>query len=232
MAKYTMELRRVAQFYSEEEVKLWFMDYMLEDYLTQDEIDVIENRGIWSKEKLANKIYNHYLMREIGFETPALFKHYVKTTMQEIMESKLPLIYSASIEYNPLVNVDYTETYEREIGGTNTSLETGQNVNTNSASGLTINSVPSQGEINKNELLSGKYATNTSAGESSNTENNNSTINRNDSNSSEESYTKNIKGNSGVSATAQKMIQQYRENIIAIDKSIIEELNILFMQIY
>ena len=43
---------------------------------------------------------------------------------------------------------------------------------------------------------------------------------------------KQIKGNSGVSATAQKMIEQYRQNIIAIDRDIIQELNILFMGLY
>jgi hypothetical protein len=35
-----------------------------------------------------------------------------------------------------------------------------------------------------------------------------------------------------VSATAQKMIQQYRENIIMIDRDIIKDLASLFMGIY
>ena len=43
---------------------------------------------------------------------------------------------------------------------------------------------------------------------------------------------KHIEGNSGVSATSQKMIEQYRQNIIAIDKDIINELNSLFMGLY
>ena len=47
-----------------------------------------------------------------------------------------------------------------------------------------------------------------------------------------EEYLKRVKGNSGVSATAQKMVLQYRENIIAIDRKIIKELNILFMGLY
>ena len=41
-----------------------------------------------------------------------------------------------------------------------------------------------------------------------------------------------MKGNSGVSATAQKMIEQYRNNIRAIDREIIEKVGILFMRIY
>ena len=41
-----------------------------------------------------------------------------------------------------------------------------------------------------------------------------------------------MKGNSGVSATAQKMVEQYRDNIRAIDYEIIKELNDLFMGLF
>ena len=216
MSKYTFELRRVIDFFDRNTVEGWFKDYQLSDYLTQDEIDVIEDRGTWSKDRLAKKIVDHYFMREIGFETPALFKHYVKVTMNEIMEQKLPLIYSASIEYDPMVNVDYTETFERTIDNTAES--------TDNASGLTVNSATPQGEINKTQILQGKYASSTQAGESTNGSESSA--------NTEEGSTKHVKGNSGVSATAQKMIKQYRENIIAIDKDIINELNDLFMGLY
>ena len=240
MAKYTMELRRVSIFYGEDVVKSWFKSYNLSNYLTDDEIEVINDRGTWNKDRLADKIYNHYYMREIGFETPALFKHYVLSTMDEIMEKYLPLIYSASIEYNPLVNVDYTETFNRNSSGTNTSTETGSgassNQNTVNSSGLTVNSDTPQGQISKSAILGGSYASSTSAGENTTSNNDsasyNNSISKNDTNSGLESYTKKIKGNSGVSATAQAMIKQYRANIIAIDKAIIDELNTLFMGIY
>lgn len=224
MSKYTFELRRVIDFFDRATVEGWFKDYELSDYLTQDEIDVIEERGTWSKDKLAKKIVDHYFMREIGFETPYLFQHYVKVTMNEIMEQKLPLIYSASIEYDPMVNVDYTETFERTIDNS----VSGTDSQTASSSGLTINSDTPQGQINKAQILDGKYASSTQAGESSQT-----TSGENEqTGNTEEGSTKHVKGNSGVSATAQKMIQQYRENIIAIDKDIINELNDLFMGLY
>lgn len=216
MAKYTFELRRVIDFFDRATVEGWFKDYELTDYLTQDEIDVIDSRGTWSKDKLAKKIVDHYFMREIGFETPALFRHYVKVTMNEIMEQKLPLIYSASIEYDPLINVDYSETFERRIDNTSSGSD--------SSSGLTINSNTPQGQISKAEILTGKYASNTQGGES--------TATNSQTGATEEGSTKTVKGNSGVSATAQKMIQQYRENIIAIDKDIINDLNDLFMGLY
>ena len=159
-------------------------------------------------------------MREIGYETIGLFKHYAKVYMQEIMERYLPLIYSNSIKYDPLVNVDYKEEFTRNITGS------GESTSTNNASGLSVNSDTPQGEITKANILAGNYASNTGASETE------SEINDSTSNTTDETYTKNVKGNSGVSATAQKMIQQYRENIIAIDEQIIKELDKLFMGLY
>ena len=231
MSKYTMELRQLfdstyftPQLYTRSDIEGWFKDYELTDYLTQEEIDVINTRGVWSKDKLAKKIVDHYYMREIGFETPALFKHYAKVNMQEIMERYLPLIYSASIKYDPLVNVDFKETFTRNIENTSTGES---NSNSNSSS-LNVNSDTPQGEINKNKILQGEYATSTGASEGKVSDNTNTSSNGN----TEENYTKSVKGNSGVSATAQKMILQYRENIITIDRDIIKDLNILFMGLY
>ena len=206
---YTMTLYEIINnFYTRAEVESWFKDYQLSDFLTEDQIDVIQDAGIWNKDKLASKIVDHYLMEQIGFETMGLFKHKVKITMKEIMESKLPLIYSASIEYDPLVNVDFTETMERTIDSEGNS------------SGLNVGSDTPQGQISKASILAGDYATGTSASEGEAT------------NNSEENYTKRVKGNSGVSATAQKMVEQFRDNIRAIDYEIITELEDLFMIIY
>ena len=121
MAKYTIELRELftpirynPTIFTREQVEEFFKDYELTDYLTEEQIETIEAFGVWNKDKLARKIVDHYYMREIGFETIGLFKHYCKVTMQELMEEYLPLIYSASIKYDPLVNVDFTETFNRE----------------------------------------------------------------------------------------------------------------------
>ena len=204
MSKYTIELRNIIMIYGEETVKGWFMDYDLGDYLTKDQIETIETAGLWTKEKLADKIINHFYMREIGLETPALFKAKLKVMLDEIMEEYLPVIYSTAIEYDPLVNVDYQETY------------TGSD--TNNGSSLSVNSDTPQGQISKQAILAGEYASSTGASEASNT--------------NSQSYTKRVKGNSGVSATAQRMIMQYRENIRTTTKDIINKLEPLFMGIY
>ena len=206
MSKYTTNFYSLMHMgYSKEELKSWFMDYELSDYLTNDEITVIHNRGTWSIENLAEKIVDHYFLKDFGFETPAMFKHYAKITMKEIMESKLPLIYSAAIKYDPLVNVDYTEEYSSSTtGSANTS-------------GLIVGSETPQGQINKAAILNGSYASNTSANEDESQS------------TGTMDYVRRTKGNSGVSATAQAMVKQYRENIRAIDYEIITELKSLFM---
>ena len=232
MSKYTMELRELFTpikyspiILTRDDVENFFKDYELRDYLTEEQINVINNAGIWSKDKLASKIVDHYYMREIGFETIGLFKHYAKVTMQELMEEYLPLIYSSSIQYDPLVNVDFTETFEREANVDNKGNSI-SNSGSNSSS-LGVNSDTPQGRISKSGILAGDYASSTGATETeSNVDNTTNTTSTSDSN---ENYVKRVKGNSGVSATAQKMVEQYRNNIRAIDREIIGKLETLFM---
>ena len=231
MSKYTMELRELftsikfnPPLYTREQVEGFFKDYELSDYLTDEQIEVITETGIWSKDKLAKRIVNHYYMREIGQETIGLWIHYVKDTMDLLMEEYLPLIYSSSIQYDPLVNVDYTETFTRTANVDNSGRSVSDS--TNNASSLGVSSDTPQGQISKASILAGNYATSTSATETESTIGNvTNTISGSD---SEEEYTKRMKGNSGVSATAQKMIEQYRDNIRAIDREIIEKLEYCF----
>ena len=223
MSKYTIELRELftpikfnPPLYTKEQVEGFFKDYELTDYLTENQIDTIEEAGIWSKDRLAKKIVNHYYMREIGQETIGLWIHYVKDSMELLMEEYLPLIYSASISYDPLINVDYTETFTRTANVDNT----GRSVSDSSSIG--ISSDTPQGRVSKASILAGNYATATNGSEVDNTTNTTS------GSESEEEYTKRMVGNSGVSATAQKMIEQYRNNIRAIDREIIEKLEYCF----
>lgn len=220
MSKYTMEIRELISTFGEDEVKGYFMDYELSDYLAPEEIQVIDNRGVWSKEQLANRIIEHYYTREIGTDAIGQFILFAKDKMHEIMETYAPLIYSASIKYDPLVNVDYTETYS------GTSDSSSNSSSTSNGSGLTVNSDTPQGQINKSEILQGKYASSTGANETENS------VEDTSSNSGNQNYTKTMRGNSGVSATAQKMILQYRENIRALNTEIVYELDSLFMGIY
>lgn len=215
-----MEIRELISTFSEDEVKSWFSQYELSDFLTPEEIQVIEARGTWSKEKLAQRIIDHFYTREIGTDAIGQFMLFTKDKMNEIMETYAPLIYSASIKYDPLVNVNFTEEYAGTTGSNSKSSSS------SSGSGLTVNSDTPQGQISKSQILQGKYASSTGANETENK------VDDTSSNNGSENYTKTTKGNSGVSATSQKMIEQYRDIIRAINTEIIYELEPLFMGLY
>lgn len=220
MAKYTFELRELISTFGRDEIKAWFSDYELSDYLTSEEIAVINERGVWSKDQLAERILDHFYLREIGTDAPGSFKLFAKDKMREVMETYVPLIYSAAIKFDPLVNVDYTETY------TGTSDNTATSSTNSNDSGLTVSSDTPQGQISKSEILQGKYASSTSANEGESQTTGNST-----SNGSQE-WSRRMKGNSGVSATAQALIEQYRNYIRALNTEIVYELEPLFMGLY
>ena len=220
MAKFTYEIRELVSTFGREEVKNWFKDYELSEFLTAEEIATIEERGTWNKDQLAERIIDHYFTREISTDGIGQFILFAKDKMKEVMETYAPLIYSSAIKFDPLVNVDYTETYE----GNNTGEAT--NNSTSNSTGLTVSSDTPQGEINKNEILQGKYASSTGANEAE------STVQDSGTSSGTQTYTKRMKGNSGVSATAQALIKQYREYIRALNTDIVYELEPLFMGIY
>lgn len=243
MSKYTKQLRYICQKQGRETVEAWFKDYDITDYLTSDQIDVLA-LSPWSKDKLAKKIVDHYFMQEIGFETPALFAHYAKITMEEIMEEMLPMLYSRAIKYDPLINVDFTETFSRrlEADANSTSGMTSQGTSTSTSdsdsSGLGIENRTPQKKITKQDLNTGAYASNVSQSDNhtemtdvtTTTGNQSSTSNQDQ--TQVENYTRSQRGNSGVSATAQKMVEQFRDNVMAIDRQIIERLEDLFMFVY
>lgn len=232
MASYTMQLRKVIEYFGREEVENWFKDYELNHYLTPTQIEQITKFNVWSKDRLATKIVDNYYMREIGFETPALFKHYAKIEMKKIMERYLPKIYSNFLEYDPLSNVDFTETYTREISGETANSGSSNSTSQNNSSGLNVNSDTPQGQISKQNILTGSYASQTNASETeSEIKDNTSTENQGTSNTIE-TFTRHEEGDNGVIITNQRLVKEYREIIVAIDEEIINELNCLFMGIY
>lgn len=209
MARYTLELRELVEFEGRENIKEWFKDYNLGDYLTSKQIQDIEKQGLWDKDKLADLIIDHYYMREIGFETPALFKLKAKTAMKEIMEEKAPLLWSATLNINPLnefeINTNSQSTHHSEAES--------------SGNGLNIHSNTPQGNINKTDILNGTYASDTNGNETE-------AKNESDDNNQSESHT------SGRNRSEMLLIREYRENIRMINREIINDLADLFIGIY
>lgn len=231
MADYTILLKDLFlpnrfgfSYFTREQVEGWFSDYELSDYLTETQIAAITNAGMWTKQKLASKIVDHYYMREIGFETPALFEHQAKIKMEEIMELELPVIYSNSLEYDPLESVLFDITETRNIEGSGTS----NSESSSSGSGTSISSDTPQTNIQKADILSGRYASQANGSETE------SAVSGNTASTSEttETFTHHEQGNKGVLDSYQKMLVDYRKSLVAVDSRIIEKLNSLFMGIY
>lgn len=69
------------------------------------------------RETLNQKIINHFRYCELGSETPGRFKHYLNSLMDEIMPYYNKLYRTELLEFNPLYNVDYTETSKKTTAG-------------------------------------------------------------------------------------------------------------------
>lgn len=232
MAKYTIELRKVCEQFGREEVENWFKSYNLEDFLTPEQIEVITTGNVWSKEKLAKKIIDHYFMREIGFETPWLFRHYAISTMNEIMEKYLLLIYSKFLKYDPLSSVDYVEEYTRTIDNESESQGNSNSNSSNNSSGLNVRNDTPQGQINKQAILNGNYASDVNASETESSIEDETETQSTGSSNTVEHYTHSMKGDNGVIVTNQYLVREFRELANAFDLEIINELSTLFMGIY
>lgn len=76
---------------------------------------------------LCQKILRHYYTREIGFETVGLWKLKLETKMQEIMPYYNKLYVTESLDFNPLVDANYTTTHEgsNTVDGTESNDHTG-----------------------------------------------------------------------------------------------------------
>lgn len=194
MSDYTISLKRIIDMYGEGAVESWFRSYSLFDYLPEDQTIFINKYSVFDPFYLAKMIVEHYYLREIAFETPEMFKHYALIKMKEIMGKYAPLIYSASLSYNPLEfnNINLTETFtksknEKRSGSENNTQTNGteatttnnnssfgssytsgdsNSTSTNNASSLNVASDTPQGMISKQQILQGNYASSTSANES------------------------------------------------------------------
>lgn len=209
MAQFTFTLQELESLVGNNELKEWFKAYNLLDYLTPEEITVIRTRNTWNEDKLAQDIIDHYYLREIGLETPALFKLKLKAKLNDVFEEKAPLLYTMSLKFDPLNEFEITENSESHDAG----------VIDNNGSSLQINSTTPQGEINKSDILGGRYASSTVGNENSNI-----SQTGNDNNTSRTSK--------GHNSSPYRLIQEYRNNIIAFNKDIISDLSELFIGIY
>lgn len=266
MSDYTITLKRCSEIYGKDEIISWFTDYDELNYISTEQYQDLISPDVYGiapfdKNFLAKMIVEHYFMREIAYETPTLFKHYAKVKMQEIMGKYLPLIWSTTIKYDPLKTetFNYVEEFSRNKedsrnntsngstnseGSSNTSGNSSSTSSSNS-SGLNVNSDTPQGQINKNEILNGKYASTTSANSNENSINDttNSSSSNNLTNSETRENIENSNGNENenyirkksgydLKMTTMEKIQEFRKTIQNYNLQIIEDCNSLFFALY
>lgn len=173
---------------------------------------------------LNEKMLYHYYENEIGFETPALFRFYLKQKLNEIMP-KYNILYKEQMKLldNLTGNVNLTETFERANNAVST---TSSNSSSSSGNKNLFQDTP-QGIIDNTSIDNQTWATNLTL--------NSGTINDNSASSGNtdttENYIKKIIGNNGNKYNID-VLNDLKNNFLNIDMLIIDELNELFMQIF
>ena len=190
---------------------LFSFDY---DFYT-DEIEI--------KKKFEQKFIDRYMFHEIGFETVGRFKHYLRTTLNEIAP-KYKQLYESEMrakEIDFLLNKDYTETFTKDT--LNNSL-------------LSVDSSSVYKDESKNsDIADGVSSVSLKEGSLTSVGGNSSNSNDNTSSTTEgnknENYVLTGKGNIGITSSAE-LLEKWREVMINIDSMILDELSDLFMMIY
>lgn len=168
---------------------------------------------------LNKKILDHYLMSEIGLETPALFNHYLGSKMNEIMPYYNTLYQKqASLLENLDKNVNITETFNRDIANTSTGTSSA------SSNSKTLSEDTPQGRLVQSTMEDMDHASSINFGKSSDSANSSTE------GTSTEDYIKTVIGNNGGKYNID-ILKDIKNTILNIDVMIIKDLQELFMGI-
>lgn len=198
------------------------------------------------RDVLNNKILQHYWFREIGFETPALFKNRLNVRMNEIMPYYNELYATANIKYDPFNNYDLTsDGNETSVHSEDHDSKRSENSSTSSDAKAKSNSENKSRALvstTPQTQLSGRedYATNvsdtisTTSGDNDSVSNGTAVSNIDDLTkmlaNNEDNYIRHVKGLTGI--TKSSALMQYRDAIINVDIMVLDNLSDLFMMIY
>ncbi len=110
---------------------------------------------------LCEKILKHYYTREIGAETVGLWKLWLNMRLNEIMPYYNKLYETELLEFNPLYEVDYTRTGNKENNGTKgtTGSESGNTSNTGTVNTTTEETTNTTDEKESTNEISGEKET-------------------------------------------------------------------------
>lgn len=262
MSKYTTEVRSICETeagYSENQgasnidaviEKSW--NKIFGDFPIYDEA---------YRKVLCCKILKHFYLREIASETVGIWKMWLTERMNMIMSYYNQLYKSATLEFNPLYDVDLSTSHNLKDEGKNSSTIHGEdsNTRTDNLSSLRTDDLKHTDENNQwnkysdtpqgalTGVESGEYLTDarnvTDKGSSADTgtqklDNTGTQVNAGTSDSessgnysSLKEYTEHVQGKRSGTSYA-KMLIEYRESMLNIDQMIMDELKDLFFLLW
>lgn len=212
MATYTIELHSLLQ---DSNFKLFNFDY---DFYTDDEN---------IKQEFETKFIDRYMFHEIGFETVARFKHYLKERLNSIAPYYKQL-YATELEsknINFMLNKDLKETFERDVK--NDGLNSTDMTSTDSATQNNKESYLENGNADIGLNADNLTGVSENKGVSDSKANTSTNINTN----SNEKTTLISQGNIGITSSAE-LLRDWRSVLINIQDMIINDCSDLFMSIY
>jgi len=174
---------------------------------------------------LNGKIFDHYMNREIGYESIGIWQLAMRRKMNEIMPFYNQMYLSTQIAIEPLRTTDLTT--DNSLTDNQTGEQTSSSTSNSTGAGhaRSVNSDTPQTMLEGNEdYASGATDTNSqnaTTGAGSQTNNSTST--------DEVSGTTTIQGYQGA---ASDLLMRYRESFINVDMMVINELEELFMQVW
>lgn len=206
---------------------------------------------VQARKEFEEKFIEHFYYREIGFETPFMFKQ----RLESLLKLRMPYwtkLYETELEakdINFLLNKDLRESFIRTIdsknmmSGTTTTDQNSSSNATMTQDGTTSNnhkeSMLNDG-VSQSSLTDG-YLTGTSSDNSESTSNghsntsDNSSLNSSSNQLGNETSTESTElisqGNIGITSSAQ-LLKEWRDVLINMDEIIIKECSQLFMKLY
>lgn len=229
MSKYTTQLRYIC------EQKAGYLE-STEDYITvinksYDKI-IHPQTALYDPSYapvLYKKILSHYYFDEIAHETVGQFIMRLNTKLDEILPYYNQLYASAALEFNPLYDVDYTRTGNREDNNTAENTRTDDLRNHAESEQYDLYSDTPEGSLigvdNETYLTTATKTDNTSDITNTGTQKNDAIIH----NINE--YFEHVTGKMG-STNYSDLLLKFRETFLNIDMMIINELKNLFMGVY
>lgn len=179
------------------------------------------------REHLNTLIVGRYRFREIGSETAALFRHHFLQTLLEIMPYYNRLYETAQLQFDPLKDVDYTETSSGSSSGTSSSSSTTSDSSTTHSA--TAGSDTPQNAFDFSNVTANRYLSEAEVSDGSAT--GTGTASANGSTSGTSAGTRTVTGKTGGKSYSQ-LLDEYRRTLLNIDRRVLDDLNTCFMCIW